>query len=105
MGLAVKKIVLLCACVALAGCVSANPGSEAVRIVKDREDVAGCRFIEQVRGNQNMIGGIVLAGAAYEDSLRIMKNKTVATGGNRLLLVDIQSGLGGANGIGDAYRC
>lgn len=90
---------------ALAGCSTTSPQAEAVQIVGSPQAVAGCKYIKSVRGDQNLIGGIMLQGAAYNDAINQMKQKTFEAGGNRVYVVNATSGMGGANAIGDAYKC
>lgn len=100
-----EKLILILALTTLAGCTTSSPEAEAVAIVGSQQAVAGCRYIKSVRGDQNMIGGYMLQAAAYHDAINQLKDKTVAAGGNRLYLVNATTGMGGANALGDVYRC
>lgn len=91
-------------CVALAGCSTTAEGSK-VQVVSSPGAVQGCKYLTSVRGNQNLYGGILLSGAAHQDALAQMMNKTAAAGGNRLYYVSGNTGLGGSNLVGDAYKC
>lgn len=89
----------------LSSCTTVTPAMDAVQIVGTPQAIQGCRFIKNVRGDQNMLGGYLLAGAAYEDAIRQMKKRTVEAGGNRLYVITASTGLTGANAMGDAYKC
>ena len=99
------KVGLLIGALALSGCVSTTPADNAVRLVGSQQAIDGCQYLANVQGNQNMMGGMLLAGAAYKDALNQMKRKTVDAGGNTLFIVTASTGMTGANAIGDAYRC
>lgn len=88
----------------LTACTTATPQAANVRIVGAPQEVQGCTRIGNVRGDQNIYGGI-FAGAAYDDALNQMKNKTAKAGGNTLLIISSSTGWAGANAMGDAYKC
>lgn len=83
--------------------VATGAHSETVRIVRDQSAVAGCGRLGEVRGS-SLVGG-ALGGVGYDNMIREMQEKAAAANGNHLLLVDTQSGMMGAKGIGEAYRC
>ncbi len=87
------------------GCTTTTPAGQKVRVVSSPGAVQGCQYLTSVRGDQNLYGGILLSGAAHQDALNQMIEKTAAAGGNRLYYTSGSSGLGGANLVGDAYRC
>lgn len=89
----------------LAGCTTTTPQIEAVQVVGTPQAVAACKYVRSVRGDQNMIGGVMFQGAAYNDAINQMKKQTIEAGGNRLYIVNATAGLGGANAVGDAYKC
>jgi hypothetical protein len=89
----------------LAGCTTTSPEAEAVQVVGSPQAVAGCQFIKSVRGDQNMMGGYMLQGAAYHDAMNQLKRRTVEAGGNRVYMVNSNTGMAGSNVIGDAYKC
>jgi hypothetical protein len=100
------------ALIALSGCGTTGTSSLAtpepganVQVVGSAEAIKGCQFITQVRGDQNLYGGVLFHKAAMDDAVRQMKAKTAQAGGNRLYLVDSQVGAHGANTLGDAYLC
>ncbi len=100
------RMVAILACAAVAGCTSTGTsGAANMMVVSSPGAVQGCKFITSVRGDQNLYGGILLAGAAHQDALRQMKNKAAAAGGNRLYYTSGNTGLGGSNLVGDVYRC
>lgn len=100
-----KFIAVSVAAALLAGCTSTTPAMQGVEVVGSQQAIAGCKFVKSVRGDQNLIGGMMFQGAAYNDAINQMKKRTVEAGGNRLFVVNATAGLGGANAIGDAYRC
>lgn len=91
--------------VGLCGCTSTTPAMRSVEVVGSQQAISGCKFITSVRGDQNLIGGVMFQGAAYNDAINQMKKRTIEAGGNRLYVVNATAGLGGANAIGDAYKC
>lgn len=93
----------IAASLTLVGCATSEPSSP-VTVVGTQQALDGCTYVASVRGDQNMIGGVLQA-AAYEDALNQMKAKTVTAGGNRLFLTSSNVGWGGANLTGDAYNC
>lgn len=99
------KKYLLISVALLAGCTTTTPQVAAVQVVGSPQAVAGCKYLRSVQGDQNLIGGIMLQGAAYRDAINQMKKQTVAAGGNRLYVTNATSGMGGANAIGDSYKC
>ena len=99
------KKLTIAAVAMLAGCTSVPPGADAVRMVGSEQAIAGCQFLKQVRGDQNLYGGAFFARAAYDDALNQMKARTVEAGGNTLFIVNASTGMIGANTLGDAYRC
>ncbi len=90
--------------VVLAGCATSLPASENVTMVSSPASVATCRLLGEVRGDQNMVGG-VLAEMAKEDAIAQLKNKTEAMGGNAVLVERSSVGWAGANMAGKAYKC
>jgi hypothetical protein len=108
--------ILIAGCVFLAACettgqpptteTSYTPAapSDSVRVVGASSEVVNCAYLTDVRGDQNIYGGI-FAGAAYQDAINQMKRKTAAAGGNTLFVISATSGWAGANAIGNAYRC
>jgi len=95
---------MIAVCMAIGGCSTTAEGAK-VQVVSSPGAVQGCKYLTSVRGDQNLYGGIMFAGAAHQDALNQMMNKTAAAGGNRLYYTSGNTGLGGANLIGDAYRC
>ncbi|MCJ2019597.1 DUF4156 domain-containing protein [Methylobacterium sp. E-065] len=89
--------------VMLVGLLATGAHAEAVRIVRDQAAVAGCQRLGEVRGS-SLIGG-ALGGLGYDNMISEMQEKAAAVSGNSLLLIDTQSGMMGAKGIGEAYRC
>lgn len=87
----------------LASLLATGAHAEAVRIVRDQTAVAGCQRLGEVRGS-SLIGG-AMGGIGYDNMIAEMQEKAAAAGGNGLLLIDTQSGMMGAKGIGEAYRC
>lgn len=100
-----KYVVWMLGASALAGGTTTSPQAEAVQAVGSPQAVAGCKYVKSVRGDQNLIGCVMLQGAAYNDAINQMKQKTYEAGGNRLYIANATSGMGGANAIGDAYKC
>lgn len=101
-----KKLVCLSlSLAALSSCTTTSPQANAVQVVGSPQAVAGCKYVKSVKGDQNLIGGVMFQGAAYNDAINQMKQKTYEAGANRLYVVNATSGLGGANAIGDAYKC
>jgi hypothetical protein len=97
---------LLLGCSLLGACTTAPvQGSDAVEVVSSPGAVSGCQFLRNVRGDQNLYGGAILAKAAYEDAIQQMRNATAQAGGNRLFVAFGSTGILGANVVGDAYRC
>lgn len=106
--LTMRRFAIVAACAGLAGCTTATAPSSntsAVTVVSSPGGVEGCKFVTNVRGDQNLYGGFLFAQAAYNDAIRQMKEKTVAAGGNRLYIALGSTGMMGANLVGDAYRC
>lgn len=94
------------ASLAAAGCTTSSaPGSSDVLVVGSPAAVQGCQYLTSVRGDQNLYGGILLSGAAYNDAVQQMKNQAAAAGGNRLYAAGGNTGMGGSNLTGDVYRC
>lgn len=89
--------------VAALACCAAGAAQAQVRLVRDSGAVAGCTRLIEVTGS-SLIGG-ALGQVGYENMLSEMREKTTAAGGNHLLLIDVQSGMMGARGVGEAYRC
>ena len=73
-----------------AGCAHSNAGKEAVRVVSNAQEVAGCEKLTNVR-----LSGTWTKGAGQTELENLARSK----GGNALLLAD-QSGNSGV-----AYRC
>jgi len=96
-----KKILVISAAL-LAGCTTTTPEMAAVQVVGSPQAVAGCKYLRSVQGDQNLIGGVMLQGAAYKDAINQMKKQTVAVGGNRLYVTNATSGMGGATVMGAA---
>ncbi|KNY21649.1 DUF4156 domain-containing protein [Methylobacterium sp. ARG-1] len=88
---------------ALACFVAGTAHAQTVRIVRDQAAVAGCQRLGEVRGS-SLVGG-ALGGLGYDNMIAEMQEKAAAVNGNSLLLVDTQTGIMGAKGIGEAYRC
>lgn len=89
--------------VAALACCAASAAQAQVRLVRDSGAVAGCARLTEVTGS-SLIGG-ALGQVGYENMLSEMREKAAAAGGNHLLLIDTQTGMMGARGIGEAYRC
>ena len=89
--------------VMLAGLLATGAHAEVARIVRNQAAVAGCQRLGEVRGS-SLIGG-ALGGVGYDNMIAEMQQKAAAVNGNSLLLIDTQSGMMGAKGIGEAYRC
>lgn len=89
---------------ALAGLTATAAHGESVRIVRDQAAVAGCDRLSEVRGS-SLLGGAFGSGIGYDNMISEMQEKAAAANGNRLLLIDTHSGMTGARGIGEAYRC
>ncbi|MBP2495380.1 hypothetical protein ABID82_002287 [Methylobacterium sp. PvP062] len=89
--------------VAALACCAAGAAQAQVRLVRDSGAVAGCTRLTEITGS-SLIGG-ALGQVGYENMLSEMREKTTAAGGNHLLLIDVQSGMMGNRGIGEAYRC
>ncbi len=91
------------------GCVMAlvMAGTAAAKsdvvVVRDYAAVANCKALGEVRGS-SMMGG-VLANAAYEKSLRLLKERAAALGGTHVQILDSASGFSGSRMIGTAFRC
>lgn len=88
-------VAALC-CIGTAACAE-------VRLVRDSGAVSGCQRLGEIHGS-SLVGG-ALGGVGYDNAMGEMREKTAAAGGNHLLLIDMQSGMMGAKGIGEAYRC
>ncbi len=90
----------------LAGCVTKQytPEGAKIRVTSNPEIVRNCKYISNVRGSDHMNGGIG-QGAAAENSMREIQNKTAELGGNTLHLVTNNIGWGGAEIRGEAYFC
>jgi hypothetical protein len=83
------------AVVPVAACSNAmRPTARAqatVRATREREDVADCEFLRQIRDGA----------ATQERALKAATRMTMEAGGDTLYFVSIEDGLV----IGDAYRC
>lgn len=100
-----RAVLPLLLCVSLTGCAAVSPEASAIRIVNSERALDGCKYVESVRGDQNLYGGALFARAAYEDALNQMKAQTAAAGANTLYVSAAGTGMIGANARGDAYRC
>ena len=90
----------------ITGCVTKQytPEGEKVRVTSNPEVIRGCKYIGNVRGSDHMNGGIG-QGAAAENAIREIQNKTATLGGNTLHLVSNALNWGGADIRGEAYYC
>lgn len=102
-----KRIAFATLLAALSGCVTTRLSSEgeAVRVTSNSEAVQGCEYIGEVRASDRMNGGMLGQGAAEENTLRRLKNRTAEMGGNVVLLTTANAGMAGASTLGEAYRC
>lgn len=98
-----KKICILAA-FALAGCSNTMPASDMVKIAVAEQEVAGCKYLSEVRGDHNLWGGMMVQ-VAIDDATAQLKNKTAQAGGNTVLVTKSSSHMAGANMAGKAYRC
>ena len=83
--------------------VVATSAQAQVRLVRDSGAVAGCASLGEVNGS-SLVGG-ALGQVGYDNAMNEMREKASAVGGTHLLLIDMQSGMMGARGIGEAFRC
>ena len=86
-----------------AACLMATGASAQVRLVRDSGAVAGCAHLGEINGS-SLVGGM-LGQVGYDSALNEMREKARNAGGTHLLLIDMQSGMMGARGVGEAYRC
>lgn len=89
--------------VASAVCLASSGAMAQVRLVRDSGAVAGCANLGEVNGS-SLIGG-ALGQVGYDNAMNEMREKASRAGGTHLLLIDMQSGMMGARGVGEAYRC
>lgn len=74
-------------------------------IVRDRELVAGCKFLGPVLGEERFIGGLLLSGQAETNARARLQRETVQLGGDTVVVATSDAGMGGAQVLGEAYRC
>jgi len=81
------------------GCAPTMAGSEAVRTVKDANDVKACLRLATVEST-SLWGGE----GGRESNKNTMRRETAARGGDTLLIVS-ETGLLMPHSAGEAYRC
>jgi hypothetical protein len=103
-----KKIFLPLTGILLFGALSplfaAESSGKEVRMVTQRNQVEGCKFLGQVTGKSSL-GGIAAQKWGQANAEREMRNKTEEMGGNVILVHHSEGGFYGAKAIGDAYLC
>jgi hypothetical protein len=97
--------VLLAVLVAAVSCVSTTLKGSKVRITTNPDVVRGCKYIGQVRGSERMWGGMAGQGAAQDNAVNRLKNKTAEMGGTVVFLNSATTNTSGSTQIGEAYRC
>lgn len=97
-----KRIVVLGLAAALAGCVTAQPGAEAIVMTGNVELVRGCQQLGQVTADQMMYGGP----QARDDVMTLLRNKAVQARATHVLTLNVGQNFNGtASGLGELYRC
>lgn len=84
-------------------CVATSSNAGEIILVNDSPAVAGCERLGEVRSG-SLWGGL-MAGAAYDGSLKKLKARAAKMGATHLLLLNVASGFSGAQMLGQAYRC
>ncbi|MBX3537340.1 MAG: DUF4156 domain-containing protein [Chelatococcus sp.] len=101
-----RIVIGMLAALSVIGCAAKRPGGETIRFTGNPELVRGCTFLEQFRGSQNAIGGVLLSGAAQDDAMQRLRNRAAEIGGTDVLTSGPASGfMGTASATGDIYRC
>jgi len=86
----------------LAGCVTARPEAQRVRVTNNPEIVRPCEFLGNVRALSLMGSG----GIGRHNIEETLKQRTHELGGNVVYIVDQTSGREDiGSGIGEAYSC
>jgi hypothetical protein len=86
-------------------CISTTPEGSKVRITTNPDVVRACKFLGEVRGTERMWGGTAGQGAAQDNAVNRLKNKTAEMGGNVVFLNSATTNTSGSTQIGEAYRC
>lgn len=95
-----KRILATLLPLTLAGCLSASPSGQKVRVTANPDTVRGCEFLGNVKAHSGW-GGPAGSGAAASNIEATMQNRTAELGGNVLFVVRNE----GSHGSGEAYRC
>lgn len=97
-----KRIAIL-ACMALAGCVSTQPGAEKIVMTINPAQVAGCKLLGQVNVNQvNWFG----PGQMQSDAATDLRNRALKMGGTHVLTAGASPVMQAAVlQTGDVYKC
>lgn len=90
-------------CVALAGCVSTQPGAEKIVMTVNPAQVSGCRLLGQVNVNQmNWFG----PGQMQSDASNDLRNRALKMGGTHVLTAGASPVMQAAvMQTGDVYKC
>ena len=100
-----SKIIALCLFASAASsCTTTLPATDSVRIATAPQEVQGCQFLGDIRGDHNLWGGAAVQ-IAINDATAQLKNKTAAKGGNVVLVTSSMTSWAGSNMAGKAYRC
>lgn len=97
----------LCACVALASCVTTKltERGSLVRVTSNQEVVRGCRYVSEVRAQDRMNGGSFGQDAAEENTYNRLKNSAAAMDADTVLLSRADTSVYGSAARGEAYSC
>src|SRR5687767_7156878 len=82
-----------------AGCISASPAAEKVRITSNPDVVRGCEFLGNVKATSGW-GGAAGTGIGSNNTEVALREKTAKLGGNVVFVV-----ASGVKATGEAYAC
>jgi hypothetical protein len=85
--------------------VTLSPQEEAVRVIRDANQVKGCRFVSDVVSSDRITGGLINRDKAEENAYKIIKQKTAKLGANTVLVAAASSGYTGSEMKGKAFAC
>ena len=100
-----KTTVALALALSLGGCVALTPQGKEVRITEDENVVKGCQYLGSVRAADRLNGGVLGQDIADRNVEGRLQNRAAEKGGDTVLMKMHSSGISGASGRGEVYRC